>query len=404
MRAYREVMRTPRVLNLTASQIFARLPLGILPLAILLRVHSLTGSYAVAGAVAAWVSVGQALAMPITARLAGSAGMVPTLVVSALVNGVSLLALAWSGPSPGMLMALGLLVGLSVPPLMPVVRALYPQMMPRDSVRALFALDTTAQELIWVVGPVAATVLASAVSTALPLVASAAITVLGTGWFLLGAGTLRPRTAATKAVFGRVLMNRAVVLAMVATLGLVASFTALEVGVVAALGRDGVTAGVAIALASAGSLIGGLTFGHRRIGLSGVVAALVLVVVGVVLFGVLDNPVLQFASLFVSGLGFAPAMSVLFHMVSQEVDEHLATEAFGWLNSAMLGGGAIGTAAAGIAAESHGVLGAVAVSALFGAVAAASPVVARMAGPLRGLSREAPPETAVDGVLCAARD
>ncbi|KUI35516.1 MFS transporter [Mycobacterium sp. GA-2829] len=395
MRAYREVMRTPRVLNITASQLFARLPLGILPLAILLRVHGLTGSYAVAGAVAAWVSVGQAVAMPITARLAGNVGMVPTLVVSAAVNGVSLLALAWSGWSPAALMALGLLVGLSVPPLMPVVRALYPQMMPRDSVRAVFALDTTAQELIWVVGPVAATVLASSVSTALPLLASAAITVLGTAWFLFGAGELRPQTATKKTTFGRVLLNRAVVMAMVATLGLVAAFTALEVGVVAALGGHGVAAGVAIALASVGSLLGGLAFGHRQIGLVGVVAALALVVVGVALFGVLDDPVLRFASLFVSGVGFAPAMAALFHMVSVEVDEHLATEAFGWLNSAMLGGGAIGTAAAGVATQSHGVLGAIVVSAVLGGIAAVSPILARMTGPLHSLSGASQPALAV---------
>ncbi len=49
---------------------------------------------------------------------------------------------------------------------------------------------------------------------------------------------------------------------MVASLALVASFMALEVGIVAALGRTGVMAGVAIAVASAGSLLGGLVFGQ----------------------------------------------------------------------------------------------------------------------------------------------
>ena len=35
MRAYRELVRTPRVVNLTAAQLFARLPLGIMSLAVL---------------------------------------------------------------------------------------------------------------------------------------------------------------------------------------------------------------------------------------------------------------------------------------------------------------------------------------------------------------------------------
>ncbi|BBY18703.1 MFS transporter [Mycolicibacterium litorale] len=402
MRAYRDVVRTPRVLNLTASQLFARLPLGMMSLAILLHVHGLTDSYAVAGAVVAWMSVGQAVAMPVTARLAGNAGMVPTLVIAALVNGASMIALALAVSSPAMLMALGLLVGASVPPLMPVIRALYPQLVPREGVRALFALDTTAQELIWVIGPVAATLLSSAVSTAFPLVASAGVTVAGTAWFLLGAGTLRPRIAQKKAVFGSVLLNRAVMLAMVASLGLVASFMALEVGIVAAMGDDGVTAGVAIALASVGSLVGGLAFGHRRLGVVGVVAALTLVGVGIVLFAVFDNRVLQFASLFLSGLGFAPALSALYIMVSREIEEHVATEAFGWLNSAMFVGGAIGTALAGVATEAHGFMGAVVVAALLAGVAALSPIVARMAGPLHGLSGELDAALEVDGALCAA--
>ena len=68
---------------------------------------------------------------------------------------------------------------------MPVVRALYPRMVPADTVRALFAFDTTAQELIWVTGPVVVTVLASLVSTEVPLLAAAGITVTGSIAFVL---------------------------------------------------------------------------------------------------------------------------------------------------------------------------------------------------------------------------
>ncbi|WP_280834455.1 MFS transporter [Mycolicibacterium frederiksbergense] len=384
---------------MTASQLFARLPLGMLNLAILLHVQSKTGSFALAGAAVACLSVGEALAMPVTARIAGRA-MVPTLVVAALANGAGMLALAFAGSSPVLLMMLGAVVGATVPPLMPVVRALYPQLVTRDGVRVLFALDTTAQELIWVVGPVATTFLASSVSTAIPLVASAAVTVVGTGWFLLGAGQLRPQRADSSSAFGRVMANRAVILAMVASLTLVASFMALEVGIVAALGRTGITAGAAIAVASVGSLIGGLTFGHRKLGLPGLVAALVMVAIGTGAFGIVDSLALQFCALFISGLGFAPAMTALYLMVSTEVADHSATEAFGWLNSAALVGGAAGTAIAGVAADAHGATGPVVVSVLLAVAAACTPVVARIGGPLRGLTDQ--PNTRTDSAdhLC----
>jgi len=390
MRAYRDLIRVPGVLNVTASQLFARLPQGMLSLAILMHVQGLTSSYALGGAVVACVSLGEAIAMPVTARLTGRVGMVPVLVASAAVNGLGLLALALAGSSAPLLIVLGLLIGASVPPLMPVVRALYPQMVRGDGVRALFALDTTAQELIWVVGPVVATFLASAVSTAIPLVVSAAVTVGGTVWFLLGAHRFRPTLAEHTAAFGRVLANRAVLLAIVASLALVASFMAMEVGIVAIYGRTGITAGAAIAIASVGSLIGGLAFGHRRLGLGGVVAALGLVVVGTVLFGFADGLVLQFAALFVSGCGFAPAMSALYLMVSREIEEHAATEAFGWLNSGALVGAAIGTATGGIAVDAYGATGAIVVATLLAVFATVSPLLARATGPLRGLAAESP--------------
>ncbi|MEV0671091.1 MFS transporter [Mycobacterium sp. NPDC050441] len=369
---------------MTASQLFARLPLGMLNLAILLHVQSKTGSYALAGAAVACLSVGEAIAMPVSARLAGRA-MTTTLVVAALANGAAMLAMAFA-PSSALLLILGVVIGASVPPLMPVVRALYPQLVPRDGVRALFAFDTTAQELIWVVGPVATTFLASALSTAIPLIASALVTVAGTGWFLLSARRLRPAAPKGASAFGRVMANRAVILAMVASLALVAAFMALEVGIVAALGGTGLTAGLAIAVASVGSLVGGLVFGHRRFGLAGLVVALATVAIGTGVFGIVDNLAWEFVALFVSGSGFAPAMSALYLMVSREIADHSATEAFGWLNSAALAGGAMGTAIAGVAADAHGAAGAVVVSTVLAVLAACSPVVARMSGPLKGLT------------------
>jgi len=391
MRAYRDLFRVPRVLTITSAQLLARLPLGILSLAVLVHVEHRTGSYAVAGAVVACLTVGEAVAMPATSRLAGRGDRTaPTLVICATVNGLSMLVLAFSTTSGAALMALGLLVGASVPPVMPVVRALYPQMLPRDGVRALFALDTTAQEVIWVVGPVVAMTLSTLASTKTPLIVSAVITLVGTGWLVASARGLRPRTGPHTGTGGRVLARRSVLLAMVAGCALVGAFTAVEVGVVAELGRDGITSGVAIALASVGSVVGGLTVGHRHLGLRGVAAALAVVTAGTAAFGLTDILAVQFCALFVSGLGFAPAMSALYYMVSQDVDEGVATEAFGWLHSGALVGAALGTATAGMAADAHGAGGAVAVGTLFAAAAALSPLAVRATGHIGGLTEPAP--------------
>ena len=388
MRAYAELIRVPGVVNVTASQLFARLPLGMLSLAILLHVQARTGSFAVAGAVVACTSIGEAIAMPMTSRLLGRIGMVPTLVSAAVVNGICMLALAFVHVPGPVLMGLGFLIGASVPQLLPAVRSLYPQMVPGEGLRALFALDTTAQELIWVIGPVAATFLASAISTAIPLLFSAGVTVVGTAWFLLSARRLKPRIDRSVVAFGRVLVNPAVILAMVASLALVASFMALEVGVLALFGNHNLSAGVALGVASLGSLIGGVLFGHRHLGVRGLATSMTVVAAGTAVFGLVDGWALQLTALFASGLGFAPALAALYVMVSREIAEHSAAEAFGWLNSGALVGGAMGTAIGGVVVDRYGSFAVIMVSAALALIAACTPLIARTAGPVGGLSRE----------------
>ena len=324
--------------------------------------------------------------MPATSRLAGRGNRTaPTLVICAVINALSMLALAFTPASGPVLMALGLLVGrVGAAADAGGPRALSADAAPRRRA-ALFALDTTAQEVIWVVGPVAAMTLSTLISTAMPLIVSAAITLAGTAWFLMSARGLRPRSGPRTGTRSRVLARRSVLLAMVAGCALVGSFTALEVGVVAELGRDGMTAGAAIALASGGSVVGGLTWGHRRLGLRGIVAALTVVCAGTALFGLTHVLALQFCALFVSGLGFAPAMSALYFTVSQDIDEGAATEAFGWLHSAAMVGGALGTATAGMATDAHGPSGAVVVGTLLAVAAAISPLATRATGRIGGL-------------------
>ncbi|MFG1929243.1 MFS transporter [Mycobacterium sp. NPDC048908] len=370
---------------MTASQLFARLPLGMLSLAILMHLSEKTGSFGQAGLVVACVSLAEAIAMPVSARLTGRFGVTPVVLSAATMNSIGFLALAFAPAHLLLLAALGTLVGATIPPLMPAVRALYPRMVPADTVRALFAFDTTAQELIWVAGPVVVTVLTSLISTAVPLVAAAAITLTGSVAFVLSLTVRQPRIARNTSSFGRVLARQEVLLAFAANLALVASFMAMEVGVVAQLGHS--MAGVAISVSSLGSLIGGLLLGHRRLGLGALVTTLAVVVAGTVLTGLVTGP-LQFVALFAAGFGFAPAMAVLYHAVSRGVAESVAAEAFGWLNTGALAGGAAGTALSGALNDAWGPGGSYAVASALAVGAAASPLIARVFGPVRGFSAE----------------
>jgi MFS family permease len=119
------------------------------------------------------------------------------------------------------------------------------------------------------------------------------------------------------------------------------------------------------------------------------VATLAVVVAGTAVTAVVTGP-LQFVALFVAGFGFAPAMAVLYHAVSRGVAENAAAEAFGWLNTGALAGGAAGTALSGVLNDAWGPIGSYAVALALAVGAAVSPLIARLAGPVRGFSAERP--------------
>ncbi|WP_332603562.1 MFS transporter [Arthrobacter sp. S2(2024)] len=389
MNAYRVLFSNRGVARVLSSQLFARLPLGLFSIGILMHVEALTDSFATAGLVVASVSVGQATIMPLASRLAGVVGARRLVKLAASAHAASSVGLALCGPAEGPLIALGLLVGATVPPLMPVVRALYPRIVPPSSVPALFAVDTIIEELIWIIGPVAATLLVASLAPPAPMFACSAITLAGTLWFIASPAIASLSLPRAVSHFGRVLGSRPLLVGMVTSLLLVGSFMALEVAIVVKSDLDPLVAGLAIAMSCLGSLIGGLGFGHRRLGVPGTMLALGVVAAGTALTGLSDNPVVLAAGLLLSGLGFAPALSMIYVMVSRTTAEDATAEAFGWLTTSNLVGGAAGTAMGGLFADVSGTGGVFLFSTALAWLATAAPGLARLGGPLPGLSRSA---------------
>lgn len=387
MRTYLVLLRVSGVARLTASQLLARLPLGLLNLAVLLHAQLSYDSYAIAGAIVACVSLGEAVGTPVTSRLTVGYGVRGPLLSAAGLNATLLMVLAFAplGPRPGCVV--GFVIGATVPPLMPVVRAMYRNLVPNNSLRAMFALDTTAQELIWVAGPVAATALAAAVSTVAPLVACAVLTLVGTVAFCFNPEVQRAVTTKQRARFGKIAGKRVVMVALLTSLLMVANFGTVQVAVIVFYGEDEMTAGVGVGVACVGSLFGGLVFGHRETRFVGLLAAIAILVAGTALAGIVESTALVMVALFLSGTGFAPALSWLYHMVSVGVDDASATEAFAWLHTGALVGLALGTAIGGLMADLAGSNGAYLAGTILGVVALGVPLSASLVAPLPGLRR-----------------
>ncbi|GAA1217691.1 MFS transporter [Microbacterium maritypicum] len=351
-----------------AAQLTARFPNGMMSLAILLHVEQQTGSYGSAGLVLAATSVGQAIAGPITSRWMGVWGMrrVITLTLSVCVVAVLCLALL-PLEVPGY-MALGMVAGLSTPPVQAAVRTIYPKLVNSSNLTPLFSLDASLQEIIWVLAPVVITLVSTQVGTAEGLLLVAIILVGGGAWFILSPEVGRVRIPRSRNALGKVVLKPPVLLATVIGFLLIGACAAVEVGVVATFEHGSLAAGLVLAVFSAGSLAGGLAFGHIPIGPWAMARRLLIVTIGLGLTMVMLNVFWLGGTLILAGIGIAPALAVLFAITSASVKFSETAEAFGWAGTGQLIGAAAGSAVAGFLVDVGDWRGAYLAATIFAAV------------------------------------
>lgn len=351
------------------AQLTARFPSGMTSLAILLHVEQQTGSYGAAGLVLAATSVGQAVSGPVTSRWMGAWGMRRVLTLTAAVCTLAVLALGLLPLHLPGYMAFALLAGLSTPPIQSAVRTIYPKLVNSSQLTPLFSLDASLQEIIWILAPVVITLVSTQVGTTEGLVLTAIILVLGCVWFISSPEVGRVRIPRSRRAFGRVLLKPPVMLATVIGFLVVGACSAVEVGVVATFEHGSLNAGLVLAVFSAGSLAGGLSFGHIPIGPWAMARRLLIVVFGLLLTMVMLNVFWLGGALFLAGLGVAPTFAVLFAITTASVKFSETAEAFGWAGTGQLIGAAAGSAIAGFLVDgTGGAHGAYIAAALFGIV------------------------------------
>lgn len=358
MASYSELLKTRGVARIIAAQLTARFPSGMLSLAFLLHVEQQTGSYGAAGLVLAATSIGQAVAGPLTSRMMGRFGMRPVLITTLAICVAAVVAIGLMPPDLPLYLAVGLVAGLSTPPVQPAVRTIYPKMVNSRQLTPLFSLDASAQEVIWVVGPVVTTFVSTQIGTVWGILLAAVLMVGGGIWFIASPELGRVRIPRSKRRFGSVLARPPVLLATVVGFLLIGACAAIEAGVVAVFGHDGAEAGIVLAIFSIGSLAGGLFLGHVPIGPWSTARRMLIVFFGAALAAAVMDFWWLAVTLFIAGIGIAPVLTVLFSIVSASVKFSDTAEAYGWVGTGQLIGAALGSALAGFLIDANGAQGA----------------------------------------------
>ncbi len=394
MNSYLDLLRTPGVARIISAQLIARFPGGMLSLAYLLHIEHIFNSYGAAGLVLAATSVGQAVSGPLTSRWMGRWAMRPVLILTTTVCAASMVVIAFVQLPLVGYMIVGLIGGLSFPPIQPAVRTIYPKMVNSKQLTPLFSLDASAQEIIWIAGPVLVTFVSIQISTVLGIVMAMAFLVFGGAWFISSPEVGRVRIPRSKRRLGVVLARPPVLLATVVGFLLVGSAAAIEAGVVATFGDKGPTAGIVLALWAVSSLAGGLLLGNIPVGPWALARRMLVVAIGAVLAIFAWDVWSLSVALLVAGLCLAPALAVMFAIVSASVKFSDTAEAYGWVGTGQLIGAALGSATAGFLIDSVGAVGAFWSAAAFAALGALVPTVFRRAHPdLRGRDATPIPDT-----------
>ena len=377
------------------AQLLARFPFGMLSLAFLIHIERVQHSYAAAGLVLAATSIGQAISGPLNSRWMGVWSMRKVLTLTMIVCACAISTIAFVVLPVPLLMVIGFVAGLSTPPVQPAVRTIYPKMVNSTQLTPLFALDASAQEIIWVVGPVITTFIATQISTVLAILLAVVFLVGGGIWFIATPEVGRVRIPRSKRRLGVVLARPPVLLATVTGFLLIGACAAIEAGVVATFGDDGPESGIILSLFAIGSLSGGLALGHVPIGPWAMARRMFLVFVGMALAALSLNFWWLAVTLFVAGIGIAPALAVMFAIVSSSVKFSETAEAYGWVGTGQLIGAAFGSAAAGFMIDAFDAPGAFWVTVGFALAGFLVPAIFRRSSPdLRGKDASPIPDTA----------
>jgi len=359
---YRELWRTRGVMALLASSLLARLPIlaTMVPLAFLAKDTS--GSFRWAGVVAGAYSVGTAIAGPLWSRTADRRGPRGVLPTTGIASSVALVGLALLPSGLYRLMPLGALIaGAFVPPVMQTLRAAWPRLVQGPALRTAYAVDATAQELLFMVGPMLGATAVSVASPRLGVLLAASMAGVFIWWYALRQPKPLPRDRHSEApLTARQLLWHPYRLPLILAFGLwVMAFSGISLGIVAFADEHGqrLIAGIFETVWAFGSLVGGAVAGAlpgRRTSYLWRRAALVVAGMLLCVFATW-SPVSLGIALTVSGLTLAPAIGALYERLGALTPDTVRTEVFGWMGSAAMGGAAIGAAVSGAVIESFGV-------------------------------------------------
>ena len=352
--AYREAMAEPGVRRVVAALFVCYLASGMVSVALLLAAERVTGSYAVAGAVAALYALALALGSPAWGRVADRRGPRQALAAAAVLQAAALAGFVVVALGPrsawGLLVA-ATIAGAATPPSSSVAKRVFTAAGHPDRRRGLLAVTGLFAEVVFVLGPLVVAAVAAIAGPPFAVVATAATGLLGVCW-LRGAPAVRalvPTAPAGRGGEPRGWSAGQLHVLAVTVLGAVA-IGAVQVSAVAHADSIGASAGVLVAVIACGGVVASFLYGAVAVpGPLHVHLGLCLVAYGALIatMGLTPGLLISVVLLVMVGAATGPADTLESLLIAQRSPADSQTQAFSMLVTANWIGFAAGSAAAG---------------------------------------------------------
>lgn len=358
---YRRILAVPGAPAFSAAALVARLPISMLTLGLVLLVSEQTGSYAKAGVISAVAVIANAVGAPLQGRLTDRFGQHRVLPATAALFGLglalALVAISQEAPAP-LPHLCAALAGVALPQAGSMVRARWTHNAEPSMIPTAFALEAVLDEVVFIVGPVVVTFLATLVSPYVGLVVAGIAGVTGS-LALAAQRRTEPPSGRRERHEGRSKsMPLGLLLPLIgAGIGFGVLFGAAEVVTVAVADDAGYKqlSGALLAVWAAGSLIAGFLVGARPPAVTPLrqlrITTAVLTLSVVPLLMTSSLPLVALA-LFVSGFAIAPSMVAATQLVEQGVPKERLTEGIAWFTTGLATGVAPGAAISGWVVDS----------------------------------------------------
>lgn len=359
---YTRLLALPHARRLVLVEFPARLPIGVLGLAILLFVREHYGSYSAAGITAGAFAAVTAISNPLLGRMVDRRGLRTVLIPASVAHAAGIVGLIVAGTGGAPLAAVvgaAALCGAALPPLGPVTRLIWPAMIedggedPGLFATAL-AIESILIDIVFAVGPLLAAGVATVIDPAAALALSPLLMAIG----LVGLLSLAPvkawQPAADAEQHGPLgaLRSSGLWILMVTLLPVGFCFGSVEVILPAFAEQHGDRSigGVLIAVWALGSAIGGFLYGavawrsplpRRWGGLT-----LLMPVTYAPLLLADSHATMAFLS-FLAGMSIAPVLTSSNQIINDVALPGTLVEAFVWPITTMVFGAAVGNVVAG---------------------------------------------------------